>query len=263
MRLPARRLPGVLGVLVMAFAPFEPRPLLAAAELFRGMAIQLAYRWPTHQVMGAEDGRAALLWSVPSGRPTRRGRRVLGVIVAVLVGIALFTASNTLLLLPLGLVLRAAGVSPDDVADVRIFVIGFRLSLTGWRAVTAYRHDAAILARFPAPGGRRLRIDYLAAAPSRSGHGGRLLQEFLRYADDLDAEVVLDSQSRNLPFYRRHGFHLVEGVEVGAQRLMVRRRRTDRRRAVSRTRGPGRAATPPVPAQRSATPLNSMSRSRR
>ena len=33
------RLPRLLMVLVLAFAPFEPRPTLAAVELFRGMAL--------------------------------------------------------------------------------------------------------------------------------------------------------------------------------------------------------------------------------
>jgi hypothetical protein len=225
-------------VLVSAFAPFEVRPLTAAVELFRGLAIQLAYRWPTRQIIAEPHHRAVLLWSVPHHRrPTNYPRAVLGVTVAVGVGVVLFLASNALLLLPLGVVLRAAGVDPEDVAGIALAIAGLRLSLTMWRALGAYWHHAKLADRLPAPTSTRWRIDYLAAVPARAGHGGRLLDEFLHQADELDVEVVLCCDGRNLPFYRRHGFHLIDGKAKGGQHLMLRQARSARppaRRQVKR-----------------------------
>ena len=62
------RLPRLLVVVVMAFAPFEARPLLGAAELFPGMAMQLAYGWATGRVIADPSDKAVLLWSVASRR---------------------------------------------------------------------------------------------------------------------------------------------------------------------------------------------------
>jgi hypothetical protein len=54
MRLSPVWLPSLLGTLVMAFAPYEVRPLLGAAQLFPGKAIQLAYRWASSAVREEE-----------------------------------------------------------------------------------------------------------------------------------------------------------------------------------------------------------------
>ena len=72
MRISPSRLPRLLGVLVIAFAHFEDRPLLGAVELFRGLSMQLAYRWATGQIMAAADDRAVLLWSVAFRSEERR-----------------------------------------------------------------------------------------------------------------------------------------------------------------------------------------------
>lgn len=45
MRISPARLFKLLGVIVIAFAQYEARPLLGAVEPFRGIAMQLAYRW--------------------------------------------------------------------------------------------------------------------------------------------------------------------------------------------------------------------------
>ena len=225
MALPARRLLNALGVLVLAFAPFEPRPLLAAADLFRGMAIQLAYRWPTQQAMADEDTHAVLLWSAPADSTRSRVRRLLGVIAAVVVGVGQFVVSTWLLLFPFTVLMHVLRVNPNKIVDLQLWFVISRLALTAYRALAAYRFDAVIAARFPSPRGRRLRVDYLAAIPQGRGHGGRLLEHFLSYADEVDAEVVLNCDSRNLSLYRRHGFRVV-GAPVRGQHLMARAQRS-------------------------------------
>ena len=217
-----RRAPHVLTVLSLAFAPTERVPLLAVAELFRGFAIQLAYRWPVRQVMIDDDGRAALLWSVPVG-PPERARRAAGVGAAVIVGLALFVASNVLLLLPVRATLHAAGASANTLANVQFSILSVRLLFTFCRAVGAFVNDARLRDCFPPAAGRRLRVDHLAAIPARRGHGGRLLDEFLVYADSIDADVVLNADSSNVSFYRAHGF-LVVHTTVNGHRLMLRER---------------------------------------
>ncbi|MBC7678126.1 MAG: hypothetical protein H7233_03920 [Pseudorhodobacter sp.] len=72
----------------LAFAPFEPRPTLAAVELFGGMALQLTYRWATGGVVAEDSGRAVLLWT-DCAPTTRRDspREALGVLVSVATGL--------------------------------------------------------------------------------------------------------------------------------------------------------------------------------
>jgi hypothetical protein len=230
MRLSARRLPRLLFVLVTAFAPFEERPLTAAVELFRGLAIQLAYRWPTEQILAEPRDRAVLLWSMShSPRRTHHSREVLGVMAGVVIGIALFAVSNTLLLIPLGAVLRAAGIPGDEIAEIGLALAGIRMLVTLWRAADAYRRHVILARRLPPAATTRWRIDYLAAVPAHAGHGGRLLDQFLAQADTHDAEVVLCCDCRNVPFYRRHGFRLVDGRGRGGQQLMRRQSASIRR----------------------------------
>jgi len=230
-RIAPRRLPRLLSVVVTAFAPNEIRPLLGAVGLFRGIAIQLAYRWPTRQVLEDRCDRAVLLWSVEfrAGWSRSLHRELLGVLAATSVGIVLFIASSAILLLPLAMALWAAGMTASRVGDVEFSVAGTLLAMTFWRAFRAYLNDEALMSRLPSPSTTRWRIDYLAAVPARNGHGGRLLDEFLDYTDEHGAEVVLNCDSLTLSFYRHHGFHLVGGDCPGGQSLMLRRGRSIRR----------------------------------
>jgi hypothetical protein len=229
---PLRRLPTALGVLVVAFAPYERRPEVGSVRLVRGMAQQLAYRWPNGQVLLDDAGTAALLWSRPGGPPSPLLRRAAGVLAAVAVGLALVVVANGLLLLPLAGLLCLLGLGAY-VQGVALAVVGLRLALTAGCAVRAYRHSLGVERRLPAATGARIRVDYLGAAPAGRGHGGRLLGRLLLVADELDAEVVLDCDRGLTPFYRRHGFHLVDGHLRHGPEVMVRRRRSERGRAVS------------------------------
>lgn len=230
MELSPRRLPRLLMVLILAFAPYEARPMLAAAELFRGMAIQLSYRWAAGRLMAETSDRAVLLWTV-CGRRTRRDalREIWAALVSVATGIALFVASNALLLLVVGEALDAAGVNTATVSGIRFGIVTFRLMVTLARAVQAYRHDRRLMTGVAAQTGPRWLIDLLAASPEGSGHGRELLQTFLERADAADAEVVLNCDSRNVSFYRHHGFRLAADRAHGSQLLLVRPALTLRR----------------------------------
>ena len=216
-------------VLVLAFAPYEPRPLLAAAELFRGMAIQLSYRWGAGRVCAEPSDRAVLLWSVCGPRGRREFvREVRGILTSVMTGIVLFAASNALLFLIVGEVLDACGTSPGTVSAVRLGIVAFRLSVTLWRAWHAYLHDKRLELELPAQRGLRWRIDLMAASPACVGHGRDLLSHYLERADAVDAEVVLNCDSRNRSFYSHHGFVLAAERGPGGQLLMIRPARTAR-----------------------------------
>jgi len=224
------RLPRLLMVLVLAFAPFEPRPTLAAVELFRGMALQLSYRWATGGVVAEDSDRAVLFWT-DCAPTTRRDcpREALGVLVSVATGLVLFVACNALLLIVVKQALVAAGAGAGTIRDTCFAIIALRLAVTAWRAVGAYRHDAGLMARLAPPAGARWRIDLLAASPGRSGHGRELLWCFLERADRGDVEVVLNCDSRNASFYGHHGFVLAADRAPGSQLLMVRPALTVRR----------------------------------
>lgn len=219
-----RDLPGLLTVAVLAFAQFERRPLLAALGLYRGLAVQLAYRWGSGQVL-ARDRRAVLMWSEPGrvGRPGLR-RQLRGVSTGVAIGTLQLLAGTLLLLLPLGELLDTLGLPTRRKSLILLAVVLGRLGLTGWRAAGAYRLTAARQAAFPELAGRCWRIDYLAAAPLGAGHGGRLLDRFVQRADRAGATVVLITDERNRAFYRRHGFRLHPAITpaLGANLLMVR-----------------------------------------
>lgn len=224
------RLPRLLMVLVLAFAPYEPRPLLAAVELFRGMAIQLSYRWAAGRVVAEVSDRAVLLWTVCGPKARRElPRELLAVLVSVATGIALFVASNAVLLLVVGESLDAAGASPQMISDIRLGIVAFRLAVTLWRAVHAYRHDVRLMAELAPRTGPRWSIDLLAASPEGSGHGRELLRSFLERADAADAEVVLNCDSRNVSFYRHHGFQVAAARGASSQLLMARPALTVRR----------------------------------
>jgi hypothetical protein len=232
------RLPRLLGVLVFAFAPSEPRPLLAAIELLRGLSIQLAYRWGAGRVFAGESNQAVLLWSVAGSWRTRRHvvREVAGILWAVAVGLVLFSASNLLLLLLVRGALDIFDASHETKIIVPFLLLMARFAFTLVRAAAATWHHAAIAAQLPRTAHVRWQIDYLGATPARAGHGGRLLDGFLELADRADAEVVLNCDSRNLIFYRRHGFHLSDGPCPGGQRLMIRVAASARRKPRLRSR---------------------------
>ncbi len=222
-RIAPARLPRLLSVVVVAFAPYEARPLFGAVQLFRGIAIQLAYRWPTGRVLAGSCDRAVLLWSVPfqaGGRPVRR--EALGVLVATVLGVGIVIVGNALFLVPLGAALGIAGVSTNVLRDAGVSVVEASLLMTVWRACRAHRNESALARRLPSPFTTRWRIDYLAAVPVRRGYGGRLLEEFLRYADEHHAEVVLHCGSRNVAFYRQYGFRPV-GAECPDGQSVMRR----------------------------------------
>lgn len=246
-------LPRLLCVIVMAFAPYEARPLVGAVKLFRGTAIQLTYRWATGQLVTDPKGRAVLLWSAPTASGPGRSlwRQLFGAVTATTVGVALVLVCNGVFLLPLVIALIVVGVAVGPVVVAGLCIVGASLMVTCWRGLLAHRIERELTARLPRPTGLRWRIDCLAAVPARSGQGGRLLDAFLDHADTYDAEVVLHCIPSNVPFYRRHGFHVTAGDCPDGQRLMLRRARSPRpatRQARDRlgrgTGGAGRRTTP-------------------
>jgi hypothetical protein len=240
----------------MAFAPYEPRPLVGAVKLFRGTAIQLSYRWAAGQLMADPKGRAVLLWSAPSGSRASRSfcRQLFGVLTATTVGIVMVLVCNGMLLVPLVIALILVGVAVTPVVVVGLCIAGASLVMTSWRGLLAYQNERRLTARLPRQSALRWRIDCLAAVPARSGHGGRLLDAFLDHADACDAEVVLHCIAGNVAFYRRHGFHVAAGDGPGGQHLMLRRARSTRprgRQARDRTgRATGAAGTRTMPVAR-------------
>lgn len=225
MRISPSRLPRLLEVLVIAFAQYEERPLLGAVELFRGLSMQLAYRWVTGRVVAGTDERAVLLWSVAYRCEARRSllREALGLLTATAVGLVLVAVTSAILLLPVSLALVFTGEHAKIIVGVGLAIVILRWLMASWRAVRSYRNELEVTARLPEPEVLRWRIDYLAAQPDRSGHGGRLLDAFLARADDAMAEVVLHSHRRNVGFYRHHGFRESDAAHPGTQRVMLRR----------------------------------------
>lgn len=225
-----RRVPRLLLVPVLALAPYEARPLLSAAQLLRGMAIRMPYRWGNRHLLAEDADRAVLLWSVRGrgGRPDLRGE-CRGVVAAVASGSALFLASNALLLLPLTAALTALGVPSARLCDLAIALVCARLAVTLWRAVCAYRHEVLLDGRLPTQQGVRWSVDLLAAWPAGAGHGRDLLQRFLAQADEADAEVVLHCDRRNGAFYGHHGFGAVADGGPDTQLLLLRPSASSRR----------------------------------
>ena len=223
MRVSPVRLPRLLGVVVIAFAQFEDRPILGAVELFRGLAIQLAYRWATGRIVADPDNRAVLLWSDSLDWERRYlARELIGVLTATLVGIVMLAITSALLVVPLGVALSLAGVDRSVVVGIGLAVIILRWLVTCRRALRSYLSERTLATRLPAATSVRWQIDYLAAIPARSGYGGHLLDLFVHRADRCGAEVVLHCDRRNVPFYRRHGFCDASPRDSGDQRVMWR-----------------------------------------
>ena len=187
------RLPRQLGVLVIAFAQYEDRPLLGAVELFRGLSMQVAYRWATGRIMAAADDRAVLLWSVAFHSKERQSLilELLGASTATLVGLVLVAITSAILLIPLWLVVLFTGEHGGLIVKIGLAIVIGRWLVTTWRAIHAYRDELALTARLPDPKVPRWRIDFLGAVPARRGFGGQLLGAFLARADESMTEVVL------------------------------------------------------------------------
>jgi GNAT superfamily N-acetyltransferase len=223
-------------VTVLAFAAFEANPLQGVVQLFRGFAIQLAYRWGSHQVM-TDDEHAVLMWSRLNGRWSARrfANEVLGVVFAVMVGVFMFVLSNMLITVVLRTALQFAGVSNGTQAIVIVSVIALRLVLTLRGAWLALRLDHKRMALLEPGGGEAWRIDYLAAQPLGAGHGSALVRRFLAAADEADASICLVTDPRNRDFYRRNGFRVANvsdhAGDLGDRLLMVRRAPSLRRSA--------------------------------
>ena len=226
MRIAPSRLPRLLGVLVIAFAQYEDRPLLGAVELLRGLSMQVAYRWATGRIVAAADDRAVLLWSVAFHAKERQSLVVelFGASTATVVGLVLVAVTSAMLLLPLWLVVVFTGEHGGLVVKIGLAIVIARWLVTTWRAIHAYRDELALTARLPDPKVPRWRIDFLGAVPARRGYGGQLLNAFLARADDSMTEVVLHCEKRNVAFYRAFGFREADVARPGAQRVMLRRR---------------------------------------
>ncbi len=227
MRIAPRRLPQLLGVLVIAFAQFEAWPLLGAVALFRGLSIQLVYRWVTGQVLADPSNRSVLLWSNvdSSAGCIRLWRKVSGALAATAVGFANLCVSAAILVLPLATLLTALGVEDEVAIGIPWAIVGVGWVITCSRAIRSYRSEVTLMSQLPPPSAPRWQIDHLAAIPARSGHGGRLLAAFLAQADSCRAEVVLHCDSRNVAFYRKYGFHPAGTGIPGGQRVMLRKTR--------------------------------------
>jgi GNAT superfamily N-acetyltransferase len=224
MRVRPVRLPRLLGVLVIAFAQFEDRPILGALELFRGFVLQVAFRWATRCIAVDESNRAVLLWSVVSSpRRSGLGNQLLGLMAAAFVGLLMVAFTGVIAMALAGSVLLLLGLDVRLVIGLVLAFVTVRWVMTCFRAVQAYRSEAALEAVLPSPHEHRWRIDFLAAIPARSGHGGRLLRRFLEHADRCGAEVVLHCERDLVGFYRRHGFSDFGGGQGGDQRVMLRK----------------------------------------
>ena len=225
MRMSLSRLPRLLGVLVIAFAQYEDRPLLGAVELLRGLSMQVAYRWATGRIMAAADDRAVLS-VVGAFRSKERHTLVLEAFGASVghpggVGpcgghecdpllplwlVVVFTGEHSALIAGIGADHHRRTLVDDDMA--RHLCLPGRVGLDG----TPTRSNGPSMAN-------RL----LGAVPARRGHGGQLLSAFLAEADDSMTEVVLHCEKRNVAFYRHFGFREADVARPGAQRVMLRR----------------------------------------
>ena len=214
----------------------EQRLALKTVELCRGYAIQASFRWVSGQILILPN-KAVLLWSdLPSdGRKmTARSltRTLLATAFATLVGVVLVVISNAILMLPVGLALKALGGSASLIALVAISITGFRLALTGWRASQAYaleRRRETLMSSGPGPARRR--IDLMGARDRGKGHGGLLLDHFVRECDEVGATIFLVTEPHNERFYRRHGLRRLSVATLPAIKGMVLMRRERPQRA--------------------------------
>ncbi len=205
MRAQAVNLPRLLAVLVVAFAQFESRPILGAVELFRGFVLQLAFRWGTGCIAVDQNNRAVLLWSVASPGSESLGTQLLGMMAATAAGIVMVAFTGAVAMALVGSILLLAGLDLRLVLGLVLAFVTLRWTMTCVRAVRAYRTETSLYAKLPDRNRLRWSVDFLAAIPARTGHGGRLLERFLELADRSGAQVVLHCDDQLVGFYRRHG----------------------------------------------------------
>ncbi|MDQ6648658.1 MAG: hypothetical protein M3Z02_00830 [Actinomycetota bacterium] len=223
-------------VLALAMSQFEPRPLLRTVEMFRGYALQVVARRVTGHVLATPNNTAVLVWSEVRAAPGQRllsraargTRNAMAVLAATCVGLALFLASNALLIVPIQMLMNAVGLSAYVPLVALVIAVG-RLSLTLARALAAYRLERR-REQFLLPVGTApiWRLDLLGAAPAGRGYGGELTRVFVERADHAGAVVYLVTDKSNRSFYRRHGFRVVEHTDSDTFRSLLLMRRLPR-----------------------------------
>lgn len=221
-----RDLPRVVVVLALALARGERFEAFGAAQLVRGLAIQISLRWWLGQVL-AVPGRAVLVYSELDHKRSLKQtlRTLVGVAFAVVVGALLFVMNKLLLVLPVGPVILAFGGDAEDVFVVMVGISVVRLIWTAYRAVTAYllehRREAAMVAIDGAP---RWRLELMGATPPRQGHGLALVKALTAASDAAGATVYLVCEPRNRDFYRRAGFRTVATDDPAMSGMLLMRR---------------------------------------
>lgn len=212
MQLRARDLPGAVVCLALALSRGERREALLIAQLVRGLAIQVTYRFCTGELL-ATPGRATLLYTRLDRPRAHPLRSLIGVLAATGVGLTLFLLSNTLLLLPVSLLLRLDGADSETISTVALAVAGVRLTWTATRALRSYALERRRERFLPRLGDQpRWRLDLMGSTPAGAGHGAALLRELVTRADAAGATVYLLTEPHNRAFYRRGGFHPVTDV---------------------------------------------------
>ena len=152
MRISPVRLPRLLGTLVIAFAPYEPLPLL------RGRPALLRNGHPTGLSMGHRPGGGgsnqqsspALVHDLPRrGAPLALPGAVRGAVCHRRRDRPRGHPTTRSSCLPLGVVLVLAGIATKWVAEIVLAVIGTRLLMIGRRALRSYRSEVTLTGRLP------------------------------------------------------------------------------------------------------------------
>lgn len=219
-----RDIPGAVLCLAMALSRGERREALQIAQFVRGLAIQISLRAATGECMVA-GSNATLLYSRLDKPRTHPARTAVAMLTATVVGVTFFFVSNSLLIVPVVLLLHAAGATADAVEDVILVITAGRLGWTASRAVKTYaleRRRQAFLGRVSNQ--PRWRLDLMGATPPGRGHGTALLKEFVARSDAAGATVYLVTEPRNRAFYRRNGFHAVNTDESAFRGMVLMRR---------------------------------------
>jgi hypothetical protein len=210
----------------MALSRGERREQLQIAQFVRGLAIQVTYRFVRRELL-VVPGRATLLYS-RLDRP-RCGilRSAAAVAAATFAGLALFVLSNTLLLLPVTVALRAGGAGTNLTSAIALTIVVIRLGWTATRAVRTYLLEWQREKHLPRVGEQpRWRLDLMGATPAHCGNGTTLLRELVHLSDAAGATVYLVTEPHNRAFYRRGGFHLVPNDAKAFDGMVLMRRVT-------------------------------------
>lgn len=213
-------------VLAFALARGDRFEAFDAAQLVRGLSVQISLRWWLGQIL-VVPGRAVLLFTELDHRRDlkRTLRTLLGVVFAVVVGIVLFAVNKVLLLLPIGPLILALGGDTTDVFLVLVGISVLRLTWTASRAIGAYRlehrREAAMV---PIGGAPRWRLELMGANPPRRGHGLALVKALTKESDAAGATVYLICEPGNRDFYRRAGFRAVPADGKAFSGMLLMRR---------------------------------------